>query len=292
MELRPIAPSLLVARATQMAADSVGAIDQQVAAARAIRIDASVLPSLAAHVASLNGVLAQWPDALRARVIDTVQRAIAFDDGIAEAWATVPRDDAGRLLDFARVLQAGLAAQDDAARTLGGQVGGFRAAVDAAVSQLQTDCNAVSARLAAEQQLAASLEAQVAREQARIDDYRKHPWKLVLAGLTLPTLIMELTQIIDASKQASAALSRLREVEGQLGQLAAARGPLLQLSLAMTGLGGGVSNMRTALDQMANDLGAILDQPPLPPIIAAQLQTMMQDLASARAIAAELGEGA
>ena len=54
--------------------------------------------------------------------------------------------------------------------------------------------------------------------------------------------------------------------------------------MAVTGLSGGVSNMQTAIVQIGNTLNDIIQQQPLPAILAAQLETMVQDLTSTDAL--------
>jgi hypothetical protein len=284
-------PSMLVARSAQMAADSIGSIDAQARAIAAISVDGSVLPNLAADVAALNRTMAAWPQSIRGQTIAVLGQAVAFDSQIEASWGSVPQDNQAALVAFARVLAAGVSQQEAGVGQLESLVAPFRMAVDKSVSTLKSDLQALGGRIAAEQQRAASLAQQVHSQQARIDDYKDHPWKLILDGVSIVGLAMDLANIISANNAANSALSELHRVQAQLAQLSAAQGPLLTLSLAVTGLSGGVSNIQTALSQMSNTLNDMIATPMLPAIMSAQLGAMIQDLASARAIAGEVLAG-
>jgi hypothetical protein len=291
MSTTPLKPTLFVARAAQMTADSVGAIDQQIGAAAAIHVDPAALPRLAGDLANLNRTLAQWPQTLRAQVAQTLRTVLNNDIGALRDWPGVNQQDQSALLSFARLLQGVVGSGATAIGQLGNAVAPFRTAIDASVSTLDTDLKAVSDQLTAEQQTVAALEAQVRQQQNRIQYYRDHPWKLILDGLSIVGLIEDLNNIINADNQARAALSRLQQAMPQLQQLAAARGPLLSLSMAVTGLGGGVANMQTAIAQIGNTLNGIVQQPPLPAILAAQLGAIVEDLTSADGVINEMLTG-
>jgi DNA repair exonuclease SbcCD ATPase subunit len=284
-------PTMLVARATQMAADSIGVIDEQIRAAGAIHVDAAALPSLSNDLGALNRTLQQWPQQLRALAVETLRGALNLDTAVLQNWPRINQQDQGALLNFARVMQQYVNNASGAIGRLQTALAPFRTAIDQSVSTLQGDLRTVSNQLAAEQQMANMLEQQVQQQQDRINYYNSHPWQLILDGLTIIGLIRDLQNINNAENEAREALSRLRQIEPQLQQLSQARGPLLGLSLAVAGLGGGVGNMQTAIAQVANQLNGILQQPPLPAIMAAMLGAAVEDLSAADGIINEMLAG-
>jgi hypothetical protein len=279
--------SLVVARAAQMTADSIGAVDQQIQAAAAIHVD-PVVPGFAEDFATLNNALAEWPRTLRPLTINTLTGALAEDTPVLQNWGTINQQDQNALVGFATLLQAATSNISGSLGRLGGAVAPFRTAIDNSVSRLQSDLKTLSTQLAVEQQQAATLASEVNQQMQRIQYYRDNPWQLVLDGLSIVGLINDLNTIINASNQARAALSRLQQIEPQLQQLGAARGPLLTLSVAATGLGAGVSNVQTAITQVGSSLSDILQTPPLPAILSAQLGAFVEDLTTTNGIIHEV----
>lgn len=286
--LKSLPPSQLLVRSTRLTVDSVGAIDQQIAAVRAIQVDASVVPGLAADLADLDQTLALWDASLRSLVLDTMTSIVFLDDNLESVWAATPRDDDAAMLSFARQLQAQVAVENSDVVYLNQQLAPFNQGVDQAISRISADLAVIDRELANARDRAQALSQQVADAQARIHYYETHPWELLFAGLSIITLIMDMNDIIKAMNQANQALTDLEKVQIQIAQLSEARGPLLGLSLALVGLSGGISNMTTAIQQVAAALDSILANPPLTPILAAQLGAMMQDLARSEEIANEI----
>lgn len=286
-----LGPNLLVARATQLAADGIGAVDAQIAQVASIRVDPSIAPSLASDLAALDSTLASWAEGLRGLAIKTMQTLVVDDERLASEWPGVDRNDPNALLGFARAIQSVVGADETAVVALQKALGPFDDGIESALSRIRADSNAVAGELANAEARARGLQAQVDAAQSRIDYLKSHPWVIILEGLALPALIAQLVDLIDALKTANAALDRLHQVQAQIAQLQAGQGPLLALSMALTGLSGGVGNMVTALQQTSAKLAQIIETPPLPPILAAQLDTMMQDLAASRGIAAEILQG-
>lgn len=287
-----LGPNQLVARATQLAADGIGAVDTQIAAVSRISIDPGVVPALAGDLAALKTTLGAWGGGLRAEAVGTLQKLVVDDRDLAEAWAGVNRTDTNAMLAFARVLQGAIQADEAAVAKLQGDLAPFDDGISASLGRIRGDQQNVDAELAAARQRAAGLQSQANALQDKIDYYKSHPWELILAGLSLPVLIAQLVDLISAIKTANEAMSKLAPIEAQIAQLANAQGPLLALSMGLTGLAGGVGNMVTALQQTSAALQQIIATPPLAPILSAQLEAMMQDLSSSSAIASEILQGA
>jgi len=277
-----------IARSAQMAGDSISAIDAEVGAVRAISINTSVSPALAADVQSLQGLINDWPTTLRAQAQKTLGEVVTDDTQLATAWKAVDKSSATAMLGFAETLRSELKTDAGSITALNGDMAKFRTSADASVSHLNTDLQAVQQQLANEQALANSLAQQVRNQQKRIEYYKTHPWKLVLDGLTIVGLIDDLKNLINGQNRAQHALSELQRIEPKIAALSNARGPLLQLTTALMGLGGGLSNMQTAMVQLSNKLTGIISEKPAAPIIEAELEAAMQDLASASAIAKQV----
>lgn len=286
--LESLRPSQILVRSTRLTVDSVGAIDQAIADVRAIEIDASVVPGLAADLDALDRTLASWDDGLRALVLDTMRSIVFLDEHRESEWAAMPRDDDAAMLSFARALQTDVAIEEGDVAYLENELAPFRAGIDQAIGRIQADLAEVDRELAQARERAQALSQQVADAQAQIRHYETHPWELLLAGLSIVALIKDMNDIIKALNEANRAMTELERVQAQIAQLSAARGPMLSLSLALAGLAGGIANMTTAIQQVDAALEAILASPPLTPILAAQLDAMMQDLARSREIAEEI----
>ncbi|MFN3686162.1 hypothetical protein [Salinarimonas sp.] len=286
-----LAPNLLFARATQLAADGIAMVDQKIAQVGSIGVDPAIAPALAGDLATLNATLGGWKSALRAQTLSTMKSLVVEDDGLAAAWAPVDRSSAPALLAFAKEARARIAVEEGEVATLRQALAPFSEGIDAALSRIKADMGTVSQELANANARAQALQQQANGLRDKIDDYKRHPWKLILAGVSLISLAEQLTSLITTIETSRKAVDRLQDVERQIAQLQAGQGPLLALSLALTGLSGGVANMVTALQQISAQLDQILATPQLPPIMAAQLETMMQDLAASRAIAAEIVAG-
>lgn len=286
-----LAPNLLFARATQLAADGIAMVDQKIAQVGSIGVDPAIAPALAGDLATLNATLGGWKSALRAQTLSTMKSLVVEDDGLSAAWAPVDRTSAPALLAFAKEARARIAVEEGEVATLRQALAPFSEGIDAALSRIKADMGTVSQELANANARAQALQQQANGLRDKIDDYKRHPWKLILAGVSLISLAEQLTSLIATIETSRKAVDRLQDVERQIAQLQAGQGPLLALSLALTGLSGGVANMVTALQQISAQLDQILATPQLPPIMAAQLETMMQDLAASRAIAAEIVAG-
>lgn len=286
-----LAPNLLFARATQLAADGIAMVDQKIAQVGSIGVDPAIAPALAGDLATLNATLGGWKSALRAQTLSTMKSLVVEDDGLAAAWAPVDCTSAPALLAFAKEARARIAVEEGEVATLRQSLAPFSEGIDAALSRIKADMGTVSQELANANARAQALQQQANGLRDKIDDYKRHPWKLILAGVSLISLAEQLTSLITTIETSRKAVDRLQDVERQIAQLQAGQGPLLALSLALTGLSGGVANMVTALQQISAQLDQILATPQLPPIMAAQLETMMQDLAASRAIAAEIVAG-
>lgn len=286
-----LSPNLLFARATQLTADGIAMVDQKIAEVSAIAVDASIAPALAGDLAALDATLGAWKGSLREKTLATMKALVVDDDALAAAWATVVRTSADALVAFAKEARARICVEEAEVADLRQALAPFSAGIDAALSRIRSDMNTVSQELANATARAQALQQQANGLRDKIDDYKNHPWKLILAGISLPALIEQLASLISTIETSHKALDRLNQVDAQIAQLRAGQGPLLALSLALAGLSGGVGNMVTALQQISAELDQILASPPLPPILSAQLATMMQDLAASRAIAAEIVAG-
>jgi hypothetical protein len=288
----PLKPTMLVARATQMAADSIGAIDQQFLAARAIYVDPQVLPSLSNDLAVLHRTLQQWPERLRPFAGEVLSRTWNEDANVLQEWSEFDKQNQGMLLIIARWLQYTVDNSSREFERLQAALAPFRTAIDQAVSTLRGDLQAVTSSLVSEEILAVILAQEAQQQQDKIHSIEHNPWRLMVDGMSIVGLIRDLQTIQNAENQARVALSRLQQLQPQIQQLAAARGPLLGLSLSVAGLAGGVSNMQTAMTQVANQLNGILQQPPLPAIMAAMLGAAVEDLSAADGIIREMLSGA
>lgn len=272
----------------QQGADSISTIDQEVGAVEAISVDTSVLPQLGQDVQALKATLSTWTGGLRAQAQSTLQALVNDDTAAEQRWAAVDKSNVQAMLGFAEDLRGQLTADEQAIETLGTALAGFRGSADQALARLNTDLQAVNRQIANEQAMANTLAAQVKHQRDKIEDYKKHPWKLILAGLSLPLLIKDLVDMENALKRASAAMSELHKVQARLTTLQNAQGPLLRLSTALTVLGGSVSNVQTAVDQVSSKLTTLMSDKPAAPIIAAELQALVSDLESADQIAKEV----
>ncbi|MGJ3265269.1 MAG: hypothetical protein ACFE0R_18765 [Salinarimonas sp.] len=286
--LRALRPSQMLSRATRLTVDGVGAIDQQIAAVAAIEVDPSVVPGLASDLDALNATLAQWNAGLRDLVVGTMTSIVFLDDQLASSWDNVDRTDDAALLSFADSLRAQMAVENSDTTYLEQQLAPFSEGVDQSISRISSDLDALEAEIAAAQDRAVALNQQLKSAEDRIHYYETHPWELLFAGLSIIRLIEDMNDILRALDEANKAMSDLQQVERQIGQLSAARAPLLSLKLALTGLSGGIANMTTAIQQIGAALETILETPPLTPILSAQLAAMMADLARSEEIAREI----
>jgi hemolysin-activating ACP:hemolysin acyltransferase len=284
----------MVAPAAQMAADSIATIDEQVAAAARLvaaertDVDPAALPGLAQEMTALGAVLAQWPQAIRPSALKALQSAFSVDTGALAGWAAVDRNDRASLLAFARSLAAAVRVSGGSIAEVANALAPFSDTLEQANSAMRSEMSSVSQRLAAEQQSAAALQRQVEAQQRRIEWYRENPFLMVLEGLTIVGLIAELTDISNAEAQASRTQGELARIEQQMAQFTAVRGPLLNLTVGVTLLSGGISNMQTGIQQIGNILNDILEEQLLAMILAAQLEQIVEDLTSADQIIREI----
>jgi hypothetical protein len=273
--------SIRAVQAVRLAADSIAAIDQQVAAASAIRVDSTVLPALGSDLGALTRSLGQWPTQVRPVAVQALRETLTIDSAATAAWAKVDRTSPQALLAYAATLQQAMATSGGDVARLTTVMAPFRMAIDQSISRLQGDLGAVNSQLTTERALVSMLATQAQQQRDKISYYESHPWKLILDGLTIGGLIEDLQNISNAQSRANAALSRMALLEAQIQQLATAQGPLLGLSTALVGLSGGLSNIQTAVMQVTNTLNSIQQRPLLPAIMAGQLQGAVQDLTAA-----------
>ena len=286
-----LSPNMLLSRATQMAADSIGATDQQIAATRSIGVNANVVPQLAQDYGLLQNELAHWPNYLRPLAIKVLQQALQVDTAAIQSWGRIDKDNQAALMAYAANLRESVKIGADGITQLQNALAPFRSVIDNSVSTLRMDLTAVSNQLNTERMLVNMLQQQAQQQQDRVNYYRSHPWRLIVDGLTIYRLIEDLNDIHNSQNRANAAISQMQQLYPQIQQLSDARGPLLGLSTAVACLGGGVSNMQTAVAQINNKLGDMMQQKLFPVIMAAQLAAIIDDLNGTDAIVKEMLAG-
>ena len=272
----------------QQGADSITLIDSEIQAVRAISVDTSVLPKLGQDVQALQGELSSWDVGLRAQVTSTLSGLLTDDTGAASKWAAVDKTDAQAMLGFAENVRGGLTKDDTAIEALSTALADFRQKANASVASLKTDMQALNQQINNEQALAANLYQKVKAQQDRIKDYEAHPWKLITDGLSISGLERELSDLQDALNGTSSAMSELRRVEQRMNEMQRAQGPLLCLTTALTVLGGSITNVKTAMDQISAKLTALMAEKPVAPIINAELEAVFMDMNGADKIAKEV----
>lgn len=274
--------------AAAQAADSISALDAEVAAVRAVHVDTALSPNLARDVQTLQKTVAQWPNGLRARARATMTAVVTETTQASTEWKAVDRTDTKAMLGFAESLRTALTTDDTQVTQLGTAMQDLRSSSDASIASLRSDVASVNEQIANEQNRAKQLQQQVEAQSKKVEYYKDHPWKLVLDGLTITGLIKDLIDIENAYNRAKSALSDLKKVERTLSMLEQARGPILRLDTALMGLACGLTNVQTALGQISNQLTSLMSTPPAAPIIAAEIEAVLENLAAAKQIANEV----
>ena len=91
--------------AAAQAADSISALDAEVAAVRAVHVDTALSPNLARDVQTLQKTVAQWPNGLRARARATMTAVVTETTQASTEWKAVDRTDTKAMLGFAESLR-------------------------------------------------------------------------------------------------------------------------------------------------------------------------------------------
>ncbi len=282
----PASPA--VAAAAQASADRFAQIDEQVATALGVSVDASLLPSLATHLTTLHTTLAQWVDPVRPSATRALRAAFTLDEATVATWP-VDRADPAALAAFAAALRQGVGSSQAAVGQVGQIVAPLRAGVDGCLAALGTDAQAVSAQLAGDQDVLDQLEEEIEDDQEAIEEYHEDPFRYLLqGGVDISGIMGQLTTLITSDTDQQAAVDRAQGVLTAISQLTDAGGALNSLSSTLGGLSTSLVDTQTAVAQVGNTLASIVDEPPLPPILAAQLESMVTDLKAADSILTSL----
>lgn len=270
--------------AAQLAADSISTIDAQLAAADRFNVDPGAVPGLAQAMTGLQAALSQWPRTIRPVAVQLLQSALSVDEAALAGWSAVDTTDGAALLAYARSLASAVSASAGSVAQLENRLIPFREAIDGANSALQTELSTASQQLAADRQSIVALQHQAQAQEAVIDRYRQDPALMILEGLSIVGLILELKTIVGDEAQARQTERRLALAGQQMAQFMAVRGPLTSLSVAVTGLIGSISNMQAGIEQISGSLTQLTAEQPIPGILAAQLEQIVEDLSSADGI--------
>lgn len=279
---------LYIAKSTQMAVDSIETINRQIEVLQKIHIESGISPALDVDIHALFNTVDIWKSTVCPQIVPALKDLLPESRRYKGELDSIGATNQQELLAFAKIMQKGIRVNETTVASVNKALVPLRTSVDKETANLQRDLQGINTELEAERRLVMNMEHQIFRQRRLIDYYNSHPWKLILDGLTIVGLIKDLTDLITAEKEASAALSRLKYLQPKIRQLQSIREPLLCLVTAITGLGAGLSNLQTAAAQVLNILEDIVAQPPLAAIIFAQLETVLDDLKKANAIAAEI----
>ena len=275
--------------------DSLAAVDNAVSAAQAaasISIDPTAAPNLAAHLASLSQTLSQWPSSLRPLAVKALTGAVTTNTQMVQAWPRVDRTDQAALLSFAGALGQAASTSASSVSTLQAALSPFRSLTDQSVSDLQADAQALSHRVSADQtdidalqaKIKGEYESNLATAYAEILEFGPG----FVSQSDIDSMVKILADAQGSVGQMKADTDRLSQMLDQVKQLAAGDGALQNVSALVAGIGSGLSDMQTAVAEVANALAQVIQQKPLPAILAPQLDGMVDDLTNADKISNEM----
>jgi hypothetical protein len=275
--------------------DSLAAVDNAVSAAQAaasISIDPTAAPNLAAHLASLSQTLSQWPSSLRPLAVKALTGAVTTNTQMVQAWPRVDRTDQAALLSFAGALGQAASTSASSVSTLQAALSPFRSLTDQSVSDLQADAQALSDRVSADQtdidalqaKIKGEYESNLATAYAEILEFGPG----FVSQSDIDSMVKILADAQGSVGQMKADTDRLSQMLDQVKQLASGDGALQNVSALVAGIGSGLSDMQTAVAEVANALAQVIQQKPLPAILAPQLDGMVDDLTNADKISNEM----
>jgi hypothetical protein len=275
--------------------DSLAAVDQAVVAAQnasSVSIDPAAAPNLAGHLAVLSQTLSQWPGSLGPLALKALTDAVAGTSQALGAWPQVDQTSQTALLGFAGTLKQAVSAAAASVSSLQGALAPFRSAVDQSVSDLQTDAEAVSNQVASDQTNIDALQAKINGEyESNLADAYTQILEFgpgFVSQSDIDTMVKILADAKSSVGQMQADKDHLAQLLTQIKVLAAGGGALEALGAAVAGLGSGLSDMQTSVAEVANTLAQVIEQQPLPAILAPQLAAMVDDLTDADKISNEV----
>lgn len=275
----------------QSAVDSIGAIDTQVAAALSVSIDPSVLPQLAADMTALTVTLTQWTTSGRGEFVAALRGAIVENSSLPHPWP-VDRQDQTAMLAFAATLQQAIAQAQVKLQGLPAALVPFDVGLTQATGALATDAVALNNQISDDQANVDSLQDQVDDTEQELADAQANPISVwIQGGMSAAGLLEQVTELLASLKTAQVETDEANALLAKLSQLTAASGALSGLSSGLTGLNVSLSDVDTAVLQISNALGDLQREKPLPPILSAQLDTMVSDLEQADAVIREVLAG-
>jgi|GEM_PF-3478004 len=271
---------------TSPAADSLAAIDAQVAAVLALSIPPDVqVGSLQQDVQNTQNEAKDWTNSLRGAVSQALEQVVSTSTGFASQVAAVGSMSQDDLTAFIQGFQQQVGALANTVSGVGGLIGNYRACLDACSGALATDLKAVNQQITTYQQQEQNYQAQMAAQQAKIAYYESHPWLLVLAGLTIAGLVAILVDMQEADAQISEESQQIAKIEQALAPLLQTTGPVTMLMTGVTYLTDGLLNLHTAVVEASNTLDQITDLTVARAIIEADVETVAQSLDQAATIA-------
>lgn len=284
----PAASAPGVATAVQATADQFTQIDHQVAAAQDVSVDASLLPTLATHITTLDASLAGWTSTVRPSAVQALQHAFSLDETAVASWP-VDSNDTSALTAFASSLKQAVTGSLTEMQQVARLVVPLRQAVDTSLSALQSDAQAVSAQLEADQDALDELDDEIEDDEEAKEEYDENPMRYLMeGGVDIGSVLTQLTTLLASESDQQAAVKRAQSTLDAISQLSAAGGALTSLSTTLGALGTSLVDTQTAVAQVTNTLSGIIAEPPLPPILAAQLDSMVTDLKTADGIVTSL----
>jgi hypothetical protein len=277
--------------AARSAADGISGIDQQVNAALAVSVDSSLLPSLTSHLSTLHSDLAQWATPIRPSVTTALTQTFAEHQAVLSRWPVDEKDQAA-LVAYAGDLQTVVGASATSIGQVGTDIAPLRTGVDTCLGSLRDDDAVLSTQLKTDQDAMEQLQEQIDVDEEEQEEYNENPWQFMFqSGFDIVGVLSQLTDLLASMKNEGAATDQLQSLVDAVGQLSNAGGALNTLSSSLGGLSTSLVNLQTAVAQIDNTLTDIVKEPPLPPILSAQLEQMVSDLRSADGIIAGLSGG-
>lgn len=268
------------------AADSLSAIDTQIASVQAITIPADVtLGTLQADVQAAQQAIAPWHSSVRAAIATAMQDVIAFNDALNKAAATIAQLSQQQLADFIKDYQSKSVQLETTVTAACQAAGGFRTAVNNAGSALNGDQQLIAQQIQQYQSEIQSCQANLDQLNARILQIEQN---FDPSGYGPHNPVIVLQEMQEQCSAAQAQLDELNAAKQKLVPLQQVAAPLTNLGGAIDTLSAGLGNLGNAVGEANNSLAAINGMVVTPAILQAELATICQVLGQASAIANEV----
>ena len=272
---------------TQLAVDSVGYVDQQVAAMQALTVPSVQVGNLQTDLKQIKQEAAVWPNSLRSEVIAAMQQVIACATQFIQSLPSTANMDQKALVAFMTQTQQSLGGLSHTVDLTGTHAGDFRSQLDHDVSSLNQDLLVIQSQISTDQQKVRDLHAQVRHLQEKLARYQRNPFERMGAYI-IDLLTGNIRDLTFSSWTVEQEEGQLNNTQQSLWQLLATTGPLTSLTTAATKLSSGLIYLKGAVDEVSNTLQGLLQTPPIAAIIQAELQTIGDDLKEASRIANEV----